>query len=287
MKKYLSFFKIRFIAGLQYRAAAWAGIATQFAWGGMTILMFWAFYKNGENSFPMAFPELSSYIWLQQAFLAMFMAWFFDNEIFETITSGNIAYELCRPCDVYAMWFTKNMAIRLSRMMLRCFPILLVAAFLPVPFNITLPPDWLSGVLFLVSVTLGFLVLISFSMLIYISAFYTISPMGIRILATSVIEFFAGAIIPIPFFPEALQPIMYALPFASMQNTPFLIYTGHISGFEALQSIALQLVWLVALMIVGLFSYETGIKKSDCSRRLSDETVFQICWHATEISEAI
>ena len=32
MKKYLSFFRIRFIAGLQYRAAAWAGIATQFAW---------------------------------------------------------------------------------------------------------------------------------------------------------------------------------------------------------------------------------------------------------------
>lgn len=261
MRKYLSFFRIRFIAGLQYRAAAWAGISTQFAWGGMTILMFWAFYQNGENSFPMTFPELSSYIWMQQAFLAMFMAWFFDNEIFESITSGNIAYELCRPCDVYSMWFTKNMAIRLSRMMLRCFPILLVAAFLPAPFNITLPPDWLLGVCFLISATLGFLVSISFSMLIYISAFYTISPMGIRILATSVIEFFAGAIIPIPFFPEALQPIMYALPFASMQNTPFLIYTGHISGFEAIQSLALQAVWLTALMIAGRLLMKRALKK--------------------------
>ena len=261
MKKYLSFFRIRFTAGLQYRAAAWAGIATQFAWGGMTILMFWAFYQNGENSFPMTFPELSSYIWMQQAFLAMFMAWFFDNEIFESITSGNIAYELCRPCDIYAMWFTKNMAIRLSKMMLRCLPILLVAAFLPAPFNITLPPDWLSGVLFLISVILGFLVLISFSMLIYISAFYTISPMGIRILATSVTEFFAGAIIPIPFFPEAVQPIMYALPFASMQNTPFLIYTGHIGGIEALKSIALQIVWFAVLLTVGRILMRRALRK--------------------------
>lgn len=261
MKKYLSFFRIRFIAGLQYRAAALGGIATQFAWGGMTLLMFWAFYQNGENSFPMAFPELSSYIWMQQAFLAMFMTWFYDNEIFESITSGNIAYELCRPCDVYAMWFTKNMAIRLSRMMLRCLPILLVAALLPAPFNVTLPPNWLSGVLFLISVILGFLVLISFSMLIYISAFYTISPMGIRILATSVTEFFAGAIIPIPFFPEALQPVMYALPFASMQNTPFLIYTGHIRGIEALQSIALQIIWLAVLMIVGKCIMKRALKK--------------------------
>ena len=60
MKKYLSFFKIRFIAGLQYRAAALAGIATQFAWGGMNILMFRALYKSGGNSFPMTFPELSN-----------------------------------------------------------------------------------------------------------------------------------------------------------------------------------------------------------------------------------
>ena len=261
MRKYLSFFRIRFTAGLQYRAAALAGVSTQFAWGFMTILMFRAFYQSGENAFPMTFPELSSYIWMQQAFLAMFMAWFFDNEILESITSGSIAYEMCRPCDIYSMWFTKNMAIRLSRAMLRCFPILIVAAFLPRPYNISLPPSVLSGVLFLVSVILGFLVLISFSMFIYISAFYTISPMGIRILATSVIEFFAGAIVPIPFFPESIQPFMYALPFASMQNTPFLIYAGHVSGSEALKGIALQIAWLVVLMVIGRIFMERALKK--------------------------
>ncbi len=261
MKKYISFFKIRFISGLQYRAAAWAGIATQFAWGGMTLLMFWAFYQNGENSFPMTFPELSSYLWMQQAFLAMFMAWFFDGEIFDSITSGNIAYELCRPCDLYSMWFTKNMAIRLSKVMLRCMPILLVAAFLPYPFHITLPPDFFAGVLFLISMVLGFLVLISFSMLIYISAFYTLSPMGIRMLATSVIEFFAGAVIPLPFFPEALQPIMYALPFASMQSTPFMIYVGHISGMEIVKSMVLQVIWLVVLVIAGRLLMKRALKK--------------------------
>ena len=261
MKQYISFFRIRFIAGLQYRAAAWAGIATQFAWGGMKLLMFWAFYHNDGNSFPMTFPELSSYIWLQQAFLAMFMAWFFDNEIFESITSGGIAYELCRPCNIYTMWFTKNMAIRLSKVILRCFPILAVAVFLPAPFHISLPPDWLSGAFFLISVILGFLVLVAFSMLIYIAAFYTISPMGVRALATSVIEFFAGAIIPIPFFPESLQPVMYALPFSSMQNTPFLIYAGHIQGAEALQSMAIQLIWFGVLMIIGRFLMKRALKR--------------------------
>ena len=43
MKKYLSFFRLRFITGLQYRTAALAGIATQFFWGAMEILTFRAF----------------------------------------------------------------------------------------------------------------------------------------------------------------------------------------------------------------------------------------------------
>lgn len=251
MRQYLSFFRIRFQAGLQYRAAAWAGIATQYAWGGMNLLLFYAFYQSGENVFPMEFHQLASYIWMQQAFLAMFMTWFYDNDIFDAITSGGISYELCRPCDLYTMWFVKNMAIRLSRVVLRCGPVLLVAALLPSPFGVGLPASVSGAVLFPVSMVLGFLVLISVSMIVYIATFFTVSSMGIRILATSVMEFFAGAVIPIPFFPQWLQPVMYALPFASMQNTPFLIYVGHLSLREALEHMGLQVLWLVALVCIG------------------------------------
>lgn len=261
MRKYLSFFRIRFIAGLQYRAAAWAGIATQFAWGGMNILMFHAFYMENADVFPMPFDSLSSYIWLQQAFLALFMAWFFDSEIFDCIVSGNIAYELCRPIDIYNMWFTKNTATRLSRAVLRCLPILIFAAVLPHPYGISLPVDCLSFLLFLVSMILGLFVIVAFSMLVHACAFFTVSPKGIRVLATSVIEFFSGALIPIPFFPLWLQPFIYALPFASMQNTPFLIYTGYLSGTEALKSIALQMVWLAVMWCVGKLIFRYALKK--------------------------
>lgn len=44
MRKYIAFFRLRFSMGLQYRAAALAGIVTQFVWGTMEILMFRAFY---------------------------------------------------------------------------------------------------------------------------------------------------------------------------------------------------------------------------------------------------
>ena len=71
MKKYASFFRIRFIHGLQYRTAAVSGMITQFIWGIMEILLFHAFYQASPESFPMTFQALSNYVWLQQAFLAL------------------------------------------------------------------------------------------------------------------------------------------------------------------------------------------------------------------------
>lgn len=261
MKKYRSFFRIRFLAGIQYRAAAWAGIATQFAWGGMTLLMFWAFYQEGGSEFPMRFEELSSYIWLQQAFLALYMAWYFDEDIFSSITSGSIAYELCRPMDLYNLWFTKNLAHRLSSVLLRCGPILLVAAILPAPFGMRLPATLVNGGLALLSMSLGLFLLIAFSMLIYISAFFTFSAKGLRIFSVSVIEFFAGAVIPLPFFPAGVRELVMLLPFASMQSTPFLIYVGQIRGPAVLEALGIQLFWLFSLWLLGRLLMHRALKR--------------------------
>ena len=261
MREYLSFFRIRFTNGLQYRAAAWAGVATQFAWGFLSLLLYKAFYADGQAAFPMSFPELSSYIWLQQALLALFMSWYFDNDIFNSVTSGSVAYELCRPADLYTMWFVKNMAVRVSRVVLRCAPILLVAVFLPEPMNISLPASPVAGALFLLSLTLGFLVTVSFSMLIYISAFSTISPLGMRILAASLVDFLSGGIVPLAFFPDGVRAVVNLLPFASMQNAAFQIYIGYSAGTEAMKSVLLQLFWLAALAGIGKAAMGRALKK--------------------------
>lgn len=260
-KKYLSFFRIRFSAGLQYRSAAWAGVLTQFAWGMLAILLFRAFHRSGSENFPMPFEQLSSYLWLQQAFLAMFMAWYFDEEIFEGILSGSIAYELCRPLNLYTMWFVKNMAVRLSRVLLRCLPILAVAALLPSPYGLSLPASPLHLLLTLVSMLLGFCLLISISMLVYITAFFTLSARGLRILLASTFEFFAGAIIPLPFFPDGVREVVMLLPFASVQSTPFLIYVGQHSGQDLLRVLGLQLLWLLVFWGSGRLLMAKALKR--------------------------
>lgn len=261
MKKYFSFFRLRFVMGLQYRTAALAGIFTQFFWGAMTIMTYRAFYRADASAFPMTLSATSSYLWLQQAFLAFFAAWMMDNEIFDTILNGDIAYELCRPIDIYNMWFSRNIANRMARAVLRCFPILIVAAFLPEPYGIAAPASPLHFGLFLVTLLLGLAVTVSFCMLIYVLTFFTVSPQGLRMLFSSTVEFFAGAIIPLPFFPEKIQRIMELLPFASMQNVALRIYSGSMSSAEMERAVILQIFWLIVLTLTGKLLCRVAVRK--------------------------
>lgn len=252
LRKYAAFFRLHFTMGLQYRTAAFAGIATQFVWGSMEILMFRAFYQTPDNSsFPMTLEAASAYVWMQQAFLALFMAWMMDNEIFTCIIDGNVSYELCRPIDIYSMWFSRSMASRCSKAVLRCMPILIVAAFLPKPYGLMAPVSIPAFMLFLLTLAAGLAVTVAFCMLIYISAFFTLSPEGIRMVSMSVVEFFSGAVIPLPFFPDRVRMIFELLPFGSMQNVPLRIYSGDLAGAAMGRAILVQFLWLSVLIAVG------------------------------------
>ncbi len=251
MKKYLSFFRLRFSMGLQYRVAAWAGIVTQYVWGGMQIMMFQAFYRTEPDAFPMTFQAAVCYVWFQQAFLALFAPWMLENEIFDSIKNGNLVYELCRPVGIYPMWFARSVSLRLSRAVLRCFPVLLLAVLLPAPYGLTAPASLQAGLLFPISLVLALLVTVAFGNIIYILTFFTISPQGLRLVMTSVQDFLVGSVIPIPFLPDRLAAVLEWTPFAAMQNVPLRVYSGDICGSRSCRCILLQLFWLLVLTALG------------------------------------
>ncbi|NLO49241.1 MAG: ABC transporter permease [Clostridiales bacterium] len=261
MKVYLSVFKIRFSAVIQYRAAALAGIATQFAWGFLEIFAFRTIYSGNESGFPMPFSQLSSYIWLQQAFLALFMTWFYDRDILDAISSGNISYELSRPLDLYGRWFFQTAANRVARALLRCAPILVVAFFLPGPFRLSLPENGVQALGFLVSLALGLGVVVAFGMLIYTLTFYTLSSTGLWAVFAMLADFMSGSVIPLPFFPSGIRKIAELLPFASMQNLPLRIYVGNIAGSDMLIGLVLQCFWLLSLVIFGRLIMRRALTK--------------------------
>lgn len=262
MKKYLAFFRLRFITGLQYRVAALSGLVTQFVWGGLLILGYQAFYRSQPEAFPMTFQATATYIWLQQAFLALFQPWGFENEIFESVRSGAVAYELCRPASVYSMWFSRTAARRFSQALLRCFPVLIVASLLPAPYGIAPPAGVVQLLLSLLSLVLGALVGVAFCMIVYFSAFFTVSVEGTRAISASLVELLEGAVIPIPFLPDGIRQVAELLPFASMMNAPLRIYAGDIAGREILSTMLVQVFWVTAMIVAGKLMERSAMKRT-------------------------
>ena len=66
--------------------------------------------------------------------------------------------------------------------------------------------------------------------------------------------------IPITFFPKKVLAILKYLPFSSMQSTPLLIYSGNITGTEILKGIAMQIIWMIILIVIGKVLMNHSIK---------------------------
>jgi ABC-type uncharacterized transport system, permease component len=251
MRPYICALRVRFLNGLQYRGAALGGLVTQFFWGIMSVFIYHAFYSSGSQQQAMNFSQLVTYIWLQQAFLALIMLFDWDFELFDMIISGNISYELCRPCSLYWFWYVKLLSRRLASVALRLLPIIIAAFSLPRPYKIALPASPGSFALFLASLVMGLMLLVAISMMIYISVFKTMSPVGSMAFVGMIGEFFSGMTIPIPLMPDWLQRLCYIMPFRWTADLPFRIYTGNIGVSEGILSIGIQLLWFLLLVSAG------------------------------------
>jgi ABC-2 type transport system permease protein len=227
----------------------------------MEILAYLALYRAGNSAFPMAFSQTVSYIWMQQILMVLFAVVFSDGEICSSIENGSIAYELVRPSSLYGRWFCQSAANRVSYTILNCLPALLVAFIMPEPYRMSLPPASGQLFLFLLSTVLALCVVVAFAMLMYISMFYILSQRGIKIIVTALTTFLSGGLIPLPFFPAPVLAVVKLLPFAAMQNMPLLIYSGNVTGTDALRGIALQVFWFAALLLIGQLTMRRALKK--------------------------
>ena len=262
MKKYWSFFKMQLMAGLQYRAAALAGVSTQFVWGAMEILLYRAFWLERPERFPMGMEALSSYIWLQQAFLTFFALWNWDYGILESVKTGAVAYDLLRPTGTYGMWMAKTLAMRLSRAALRMLPIIVAGALIPAPWGLRLRVSPAVFGLFLASMVLMLLVVCAYTLFIYALTFHLTDPNGIMVVSVAAADLLGGAIVPLPFLPDGLRQFAALSPFGSMQNVPLRIFNGDIPLPDIPQAMGLQAFWALLLITAGYLLTKSGLRRA-------------------------
>ncbi len=263
MKAYFNYFKLRVITNLQYRAAALAGISTQFFFGITYIMLYLALYEsNTSANVPMDLQSLVTYLWLQQSFFALIYPFLKDQDLLKMIKNGNLAYELIRPQSFYFKFYIKMISERLVAASLRCLPIIIVGLLLPSPYKLGLPASVESFLLFIVSLSLSCLLVSALSMIIHIITLFTIDSRGIISGYSVIAEVFMGAVIPLPFFPNFLIKIGNYLPFRFIGDFPYRVYSGSISVIEGRNLLFGSISWLIIAIIVGYLISKVALKKA-------------------------
>lgn len=263
MKSYLSYFKLKIITGLQYKASAIAGVMTQLFFGFVYISVYVAFYESGSTkSLPMPLDELVSYLWLCQGFFSLINLWYKDKEIINLIKTGNLAYELCRPQDLYFMWACKILGERLSNVLLRFLPVILVGVILPKPYTLDLTISSTRFTLFIIIFILSTILMTFLILLYHIICMFTLDEKGIVNIFMVISDILSGLVIPLPFFPNYLIKISNLLPFRYITEFPFRFYVGNISVSEGINGIIIQIIWIFILLIIGRILTKKALNKA-------------------------
>lgn len=263
MIAYLHYFKLRITTELQYRAAAVAGVLTQIFFGAMYIMFYAAFYKsNGGVNAPMSMVSLASYLWLQQAFFSMTYTNAKEKEMIDMIKNGNLAYELVRPQNFYLKFYIKMFSHRLSAVILRFFPIIIIGFLIPKPYGLMFPSSVGRLIVFVIAIFLAGLLINSLCELMNIITMFTMDEKGVRNIFYVVADVFTGSLLPLPFFPGWLRKIAEVLPFKYITDFPYRTYTGDIPFDIALKYLLFSFIWLVVFMIIGYYVSKLALKKA-------------------------
>ena len=97
--------------------------------------------------------------------------------------------------------------------------------------------------------------------LLTISLLWTVAGDGITRLTLITIWTFSGIVMPLPLFPGWLQPLLNALPFRGLMDTPFRLYVGHIPAEGVLPVLLHQLAWTIALVALGRWVLSRGVRR--------------------------
>ena len=231
-RPYLAVAGARFRLLLQYRAAALAGFVTQCWWGAIKVMVLTAFF-SGAATTPMTMRQTIDYIWLAQAFLRL-LPWSADPEVARMMRTGDVLYERLRPVDAHTFWYARAVALRTAIPLLRAIPLVLMTGILfPLiglsEWALSPPAGSSAGLLFAGSMALTVALAAAISTILDILVVATLSDRGVNTVIGPIVTVLSGSLVPLPLFPDWLQPMLALQPFAGLVDTPFRIYSGRLS----------------------------------------------------------
>lgn len=257
MRAYLSAFRMRRKMELQYRGAVLGGVICQVFFGLILVAIYRAMYAGKPQEIPLS--HITSYVWLQQAFFRMLLA--SDPELTDKIRTGSIAYDLCRPLDLYGFYYVRIMAQKMTGSLLRAVPMLVFAFLLPEGWGLMLPASAAGFTWSLAGLFLGLLCVCALENITMGFTMRTLDARGMQALLNLLMMILAGNILPLTLFPDSWQRVITLLPYAQLLDAPIRLYTGDTPPSAAPGILLLQVIWILLLTGIGILFWRANQKR--------------------------
>jgi ABC-2 type transport system permease protein len=231
---------------LIYRWANLAGLCTNVFFCIVLSSVLIALYHARPTVGSYNLRDALSYSWATQAMIMVVLP-FGWVDLMLTIRTGEVVTDLSKPCDFFCYWCSRELGRAVYFLIFRGLPTYLAGLLI---FQVELGAGWSIWPVFLLSLTLGTVTGVVFRILMNLAAFWMIEARSIVVFGLTIAQFFAGAFLPLVFFPAWLATLAAWLPFSGMMNGPAMVFLGKLGGPSLLREMLLQLAWLLVLTVL-------------------------------------
>ncbi len=233
-----------------YRAATIAGVFTNSVFGMIRAAMLLAVVRESPGAGGYDAAGVVTFSFLTQGMLAFASVFGGDDEIGQRVRTGDVVCDFYRPSDFQLWWLAADVGRGAFQLVGRAMPIMAVGA---VVHGLQWPSSIGVVALFSASMLGALVVGFGINYLVSLSSFWILDTRGSRQLAVTLIMFGSGLVAPLPLFPDWLEPVVRALPFAGMVQTPADIWLGAVTGLDAVGRVLVQLGWAAVLFGIGRY----------------------------------
>jgi len=97
--------------------------------------------------------------------------------------------------------------------------------------------------------------------MVNLAAFWTPNALGVGRFAFGLSWIFSGYFMPLALFPDWLAKFSRVTPFGASIYIPIEVFLGNVQGMTLLQSMLIQLFWIITLVILDHIILALGLRK--------------------------
>jgi ABC-2 type transport system permease protein len=215
-----------------------------------------AIYEEEESLEGVQFKILATYIVLSFLMQVVYMM---DEYFIESkVRNGLISSDLMKPINFRLYVFSYNFGTMLFRLLMQLTPALIISIF---AFKLLPPFSFTMLIYFILSASLGYLVLYNLNFIVWMSTFWFYWTFSLVTIKDAAVMILSGALIPLWFMPQWLLDIIKLTPFDSIYYIPIRVYLGQIPAEELYSSLFKQVIWVLVLFVIGQLLWRAAAKK--------------------------